>query len=96
MAAPMIIRRAFFEHPASVEESYLEHARVASHFGRTLAKASVKAFVHAIVPGMCATSASDTIKSLHAELMTGARGRIHGATEPTDLVGPASDRDVAA
>ncbi len=76
--SPGFIRRTFLEHPASVGESYFEHAKVASHFGRKLAKASVMAFVHAAVPGKCCTSASETIKELHAELMVGARGEIHG------------------
>lgn len=76
-----LIKKAFLDHPASVEETYFEHARVAGRYGKELAKASLMAFVHAVVPGLCCTSASDTIKSLHGELMVGARGEIHGAAD---------------
>lgn len=78
-----LFRRAFVDHPASVGETYLEHAQVAGRFGTELAKASMMAFVHALVPGMCCTSASDKIKSLHGQLMVGARGEIHGAGSET-------------
>ncbi len=84
---PGLIRKAFLDHPASVDETYLEHARVSSHYGRELAKASMKAFVHALVPGLCCTSASTTIKSLHSELMVGARGEIHGEVPRGEIEG---------
>lgn len=70
----MGLRRAFTEHPASVGETYTEHMRVAAHFAKELSLAAGAAAVHAIVPSMCCTSASDRIMKLHAEMTTGARG----------------------
>jgi len=61
-------RKAFVDHPASVDETYFEHFRVASHYSRELAGASAKAMLHALVPGMCCTSASDKIKQLNTEV----------------------------
>ena len=70
----MGIRRAFTEHPASVGETYGQHMRVAAHFAKELSLAAGAAAVHAIVPSMCCTSASDRIKKLHGEMSAGARG----------------------
>ncbi len=73
MALPTNIRKAFIDHPASVNETYFEHFAVAAGFSRQLAAASAKALVHAIVPGMCCTSASEKIKELNGWLDTGSR-----------------------
>lgn len=73
MAAPQWFRKAFTDHPASVDETYFEHFAVATHYARELAGASMKAMVHAVIPGLCCTSASDKIKTLHTEVTTGAR-----------------------
>jgi hypothetical protein len=69
-------RKAFLDHPASVDETYFEHFRVASHYSRELAGASAKAMVHALVPGMCCTSASDKIKQLNTQVTTGHRAEL--------------------
>ena len=71
---PMGIRRVFTDHPASVGETYTQHMRVATHFAKELTLAAGAAAMHAIVPSMCCTSASDRIKRLHTEMTTGARG----------------------
>ena len=70
----MAMRRHFTEHPASVGESYTEHFRVAAHFARCLTKAAGAAAVHAVVPSMCKTTASECIRELYAEMNSGARG----------------------
>jgi hypothetical protein len=78
----MALRQHFTEHPASVGETYFGHFRVAAHFSRCLAKAAGAAAVHAVVPSMCATTASQCIRELYAEMNTGARGAAHvAATE---------------
>ena len=69
----MAMTRHFTEHPAAVGESYTEHFRVAAHFSRCLAKAAGAAAVHAIVPSMCKTTASECICELYAEMNSGAR-----------------------
>jgi hypothetical protein len=73
MAAPKWFQKAFTDHPATVDETYFEHFAVSTHYARELAGASMKAVVHAFVPGLCCTSASDKIKQLHGEVTTGAR-----------------------
>jgi hypothetical protein len=70
----MAMTRHFTEHPASVGESYTEHFRVAAHFARCLTKAAGAAAVHAVVPSMCKTTASECIRELYAEMNSGDRG----------------------
>lgn len=70
----MGITQRFTDHPNSVDESYLEHMRVALHFARELAGASLQAAVHAFLPWCCSSSASARVKELHGEMTTGARG----------------------
>ena len=63
-----MIRRLFLDHPASVDESYGEHFRVAAGFGVSLLIGALGAFVHALVPAFCKTTGSRTVKKLHARL----------------------------
>jgi len=72
----MQLRSMFTEHPASVNETYTEHARCASHFAKELALAAGAAAVHAVFPSMFVTTASTKIKALHGEMTAGARGEI--------------------
>ena len=65
--------RLFVAHPRSVNENYLAHAGVASRFALVLLGAGLAALVHAVVPGLFKTSASSTIKKLHAEMMERSR-----------------------
>ncbi len=76
----MALRKHFIEHPASVGETYFAHFRVAAHFSRCLTKAAAAAAVHAVVPSMCATTASECIRELYSEMNSGARGAAHAAT----------------
>ena len=55
----------FLDHPAKVDETYLQHARVAGYFGFWLGVASLAALVHAVVPALCETTASRIVKRLH-------------------------------
>ena len=77
----MALRQHFTEHPASVGETYFDHFRVAARFSRCLAKAAGAAAVHAVVPSMCSTTASECIRDLYAEMSSGARGAA-AATQP--------------
>ena len=74
----MAFRKLFTEHPASAGESYGEHFRVAMGFSRQLIGAGLAAAVHAIVPGLHKTTASERIHSLHHCLETGDRDSITG------------------
>lgn len=59
---------AFTGHPASVGETYAEHMAVALGYGARLLGAGCAAIVHAIVPALFQTTASDAIRAMHAEI----------------------------
>lgn len=63
-----MFRRAFFDHPASVGESYREHFGVASHVGVTMIAAGVAAVIHGILPFAFKTTGSRTIIRLHRQI----------------------------
>ena len=58
----------FTEHPASVGETYFEHQRRAFRVARRLLVASAAAVVHALVPALFTTQASDTVAEIHDEI----------------------------
>ncbi len=64
-----MFRRLFLDHPASVDESYAEHFRVASGFGMAMLVGGAGAVLHAFLPFVCQTRGSDTINALHARLV---------------------------
>jgi len=65
----MSLRRLFTEHPDAVGESYFEHMGVALSFAGPLLAAGMAALVHAVLPFLCVTTASGTVKRLHARMM---------------------------
>ena len=60
-----MFHRLFVDRPKSVDENYVEHFGVASRFGFTMIWGGLKALVHAVIPGLCITSGSDTVKRLN-------------------------------
>lgn len=64
-----LANRLFRDHPASVDESYLQHMGVASSFGWAMLKASGACFVHALVPGLCEKTGSTIIRRLHDRMV---------------------------
>lgn len=60
--------RAFVDHPASVNETYLQHALFAGRFSLLLFKAGSAALIHAVVPSLCETTASRMIAELNAQM----------------------------
>lgn len=64
-----MIRRLFLDHPQSVGESYTEHLGVAAGFGAAMVLGGLGALLHAVLPSVCKTTASDTINRLHARLV---------------------------
>lgn len=61
--------RLFVEHPASIGESYAEHFGVASRFGWRLTRGGLGCMLHAVLPFVCTTSGSDTVRELHDQLV---------------------------
>lgn len=77
----------FTQHPASVNETYAEHARCASHFAKELALAAGAAAVHAVCPSMFETTASTKIKALYGEMTSGTRGELDCEPAPARMAG---------
>lgn len=59
------IARLFTTHPASVDETYFEHMAFAGKFSGRLFLAAFAALIHAVLPFLCETTASRTVRQLH-------------------------------
>ncbi len=70
-----MFRRLFLDHPATVGESYAEHFGVAGRFGVTMIAGGLGALVHAVIPALCKTRGSDTVRELHRQ-MVAKRGAV--------------------
>jgi len=68
-----MFQRLFLDHPASVDETYLDHARFASGFAGWLLLAGLAATVHAVLPFAFEQTASGIIRRLYARIEN--RGR---------------------
>ncbi|MBD3679341.1 MAG: hypothetical protein HUJ27_13215 [Rhodobacteraceae bacterium] len=68
-----MITRLFLSHPASVDESYAEHARFAFGISLQLFVAAGAALLHALVPALFEKTASGIVARIHAR--THNRGR---------------------
>ena len=62
------IRTIFLDHPASVDETFLEHFRFALTFAFWLFMATCAAFVHALVPALFEKTASNIIRRLYKRI----------------------------
>jgi Family of unknown function (DUF6356) len=67
--------RLFIDHPRSVDESYWQHFGVAFRFGCAMGKGAIGAFVHALVPGLCITTGSDTALKLTQGIIAQRRAK---------------------
>ncbi len=74
------IGKYFIDHPKTVDESYLEHFGVALSFSFRLMAAGLACLVHALVPGLCVKTGSNTITELHLEMVEN-RNRKSGETQ---------------
>jgi hypothetical protein len=68
-----MIRRLFNEHPASVDETYVEHFFVASSFSLRMFFASLACLVHAVLPFMFVKTGSETIETLYGRMVANRR-----------------------
>jgi hypothetical protein len=62
-----MITRMFFDHPASIDESYGEHARFAFGFSVKLFVAAGAALVHSLIPCLFEKTASRIVGDLYAK-----------------------------
>lgn len=65
---------SFTQHPNAVGETYGEHFAVASGFGLAMIKGGLACLVHAVLPFLCTSTGSRTIRELH-ETMVSNRAR---------------------
>jgi len=68
-----LFRSLFIEHPASVDETYLEHFVSALSFGTKMIVAGVACVLHGLLPAVFVTRGSDTICALHERMVTKRR-----------------------
>lgn len=66
----------FTKHPASVDETYLEHMGMSASFSVTLAAAALAALVHAILPFMFEKTASQLINRLHDRMVVNRNRKV--------------------
>ena len=57
-----------YDHPNSVCMSYSEHLYFSCGLGLDLAAASVKAFVHGLIPACFITSSTDSMREINKKL----------------------------
>lgn len=62
--------RRFTDHPASVNETYLQHMGMAFGFSGRMLLGGLACFVHGVFPWLCLTRGSDTIRALHHRMVT--------------------------
>ena len=62
-----MISKVFLDHPNSVDETYLEHARFAAGFSFWLFVAAGAAMIHAVIPSAFEKTASGIIARLYAK-----------------------------
>ena len=65
--------RLFTEHPASVNETYLQHLANAWRFSFRMIGGGLVCFLHGLLPFAFCTKASDTIGELHERMITNRR-----------------------
>jgi hypothetical protein len=76
-----MFNRLFVDHPRSVDETYTEHLAFAGRFGLTMIRGGVCALVHALVPGWCVTTGSDTIRRLNTIMNDQRRAKGQAAAQ---------------
>ena len=60
--------RSFTEHPATVNETYFQHFLFAMRFAVLLIAAGLAALIHALLPALCAHTASKVVGRLHRQI----------------------------
>ena len=64
------LRRLFIEHPASVNETYLQHLGTASFFGSRLIIAGFACLIHGLLPCLFTSTGSRAVSSLYQRMVT--------------------------
>ncbi len=61
---------SFTEHPHAVGESYTEHFGVAMRFSGAMILGGLGCAVHAVLPFLCTTTGSQTVRRLYSRMVT--------------------------
>lgn len=61
---------SFTKHPQDVGETYGEHFTVATRFGFAMLRGGLACLVHAVLPFLCTTTGSQTVRRLHERMVT--------------------------
>jgi hypothetical protein len=75
-----LFRSLFIEHPASVDETYLQHLASALRFGTKMVIAGVACMVHGLLPAVFVSRGSDTVCTLHERMVV--KRRQNGRSAP--------------
>lgn len=73
----------FSDHPATVNETYLQHLGTAFGFGARMLVGALGCFVHGLFPWLCLTRGSDTVRGLHKRMVTHRVAPPAAPTEPS-------------
>lgn len=80
-----MMTRLFTEHPASVDETYLEHLATAFSFGVRMLVAGLACLVHAMLPFAFTKTGSIAIEHLHERMVANRRGHRPGPLRRTSV-----------
>jgi len=67
------LRQLFTDHPATVNETYWQHFASAAGFGLRMIWGGIICLVHALIPGVFCTTASEMIGELHDRMIINRR-----------------------
>ena len=76
-----LFRRCFLLHPASVDETYVQHLLTAASFGARMIAAGLACVAHGLLPAVFETRGSDTVRALHERMAARAATRAAMARE---------------
>ena len=68
-----MLDRVFMAHPRSVDETYLEHQRVAFGFASALFLAACACALHGLAPALCEKTGSTMVKRLYDRMVAHRR-----------------------
>ena len=64
-----MLKKIFLDHPAAVDETYLEHLRTASFFALTMILAGAACLLHGLIPVLFKKTGSTAIRRLHHRMV---------------------------
>ncbi len=73
-----MLQTLFFDHPASVDETYAQHLAAASGFALRLMVAGLACLVHAVLPFLFVKTASAIVDELHDRMVANRRAQPEG------------------